>query len=66
MRPTDALELRVLSEILDQLAIGRGSTAADLVAQRLKALEQSAQDGNNWRKAKLLALVTEETGMADK
>ena len=59
-------ELRVWSEVLDQLAMGRGSTAADLVAQRLKALEQSVQDGNNWRKAKFLELVAEDTGMTDK
>eukprot|EP00438_Fugacium_kawagutii_P031009 Skav224082 [mRNA] locus=scaffold942:224151:230115:+ [translate_table: standard] len=59
-------EMRVLSEILDQLAAGRGSTAADIVAQRLKALEQSVQDGNGWRKAKYLELVAEETSMTDR
>ena len=48
------------------LAMGRGSTAADLVAQRLKALEQSVVDGNTWKKAKFLELVAEESGMADK
>lgn len=59
-------EMRVLSEILDQLATGRGSTAADIVAQRLKALEQSIQDGNAWRKAKFLELVAEENTMTDR
>eukprot|EP00435_Cladocopium_sp_Y103_P022380 s2220_g5.t1 len=59
-------ELRVRMEVLDQLALGKGPTAGDLVAQRVKALEQSVQDGNNWKKAKFLELVTEETGLADK
>ena len=54
------------AEILDQLAAGKGSTAADIAAQRLKALEQSVQDGNNWRKAKFLELVTDDVGMTDK
>eukprot|EP00435_Cladocopium_sp_Y103_P040721 s1146_g11.t1 len=53
-------------EVLDQLAQGKGSTAADLVAQRVKALEQSVQDGNTWKKAKFLELVAEESGLADK
>jgi len=59
-------EMRVWAEVLDQLAAGKGSTAADIAAQRLKALEQSVQDGNNWRKAKFLELVTDEVGMTDK
>jgi hypothetical protein len=59
-------EMRIWSEVLDMLAMGRGSTAADLVAQRLKALEQSVVDGNTWKKAKFLELVAEESGMADK
>eukprot|EP00438_Fugacium_kawagutii_P025124 Skav230797 [mRNA] locus=scaffold312:158893:163833:+ [translate_table: standard] len=59
-------EMRVLSEILDLLAAGRGSSAADVVAQRLKALEQSVQDSNSWRKAKFLELVPEESGMTDR
>eukprot|EP00438_Fugacium_kawagutii_P026465 Skav202776 [mRNA] locus=scaffold326:329563:334590:- [translate_table: standard] len=59
-------EMRVLAEILDQLAVGRGSTAADIVAQRLKAPEQSIQDSNSWRKAKFLELVAEESTMADR
>lgn len=54
------------SEVLDQLAVGQGSQAADIVAQRLKALEQSVQDANLWKKAKFLELVSEETGMTDK
>ena len=59
-------EMRVLAEVLDMQASGRGSTAADLVAQRLKALEQSVLDGNTWKKAKFLELVAEESGLADK
>eukprot|EP00435_Cladocopium_sp_Y103_P035566 s1373_g9.t1 len=59
-------EMRVWAEVLDQLAAGRGSSEADIVAQRLKALEQSVRDGNTWRKAKFLELVSEEVGMTDK
>ena len=59
-------EMRVGAEILDCLAAGKGSQAADIQAQRLKALEQSVQDANSWKKAKFLELVAEDTGMTDK
>ena len=59
-------EMRVWAEVLDQPAAGRGGTAADIAAQRLKALQQSAQDGNNWRKAKFLELVSDDVGMTDR
>ena len=59
-------ETRVLTEILDQLAINRAPTAADIIAQRLKALEQSAHDSNSWRRAKFLELVAEDMTLADR
>eukprot|EP00438_Fugacium_kawagutii_P004362 Skav212023 [mRNA] locus=scaffold984:219319:221061:+ [translate_table: standard] len=59
-------EMRVLAEVLDQLASGRGATAADIVAQRLKAVEQSVQDSNSWRKAKYLELVADEMSLTDR
>ena len=59
-------EMRVCAEVLDMLAQGRGSAAADVICQRLKALEQSVLDGNSWRKAKFLELIAEESGMTDK
>ena len=64
--PRTQREMRIWSEVLDQLAAKRVGTAADIVCQRLKALEQSVQDGNNWKKAKFLELVAEETSLADK
>ena len=64
--PRTQRELRVWSEVLDCLAAGQGSQAADVVAQRLKALEQSVQDANTWKKAKFLELVAEDVGMTDK
>ena len=59
-------ETRVLAEILDQLAINQAPTAADIIAQRLKALEQSANDNNSWKRAKFLELVAEDTTLADR
>eukprot|EP00438_Fugacium_kawagutii_P033385 Skav211631 [mRNA] locus=scaffold2262:105332:110360:+ [translate_table: standard] len=59
-------ELRVLVEILDQMAIENGPGAADIVAQRIKALEQSVLDNNTWKKAKFLELTAEEASLADK
>ena len=43
--PRTQRELRVLTEVLDHLAEDAGSKAADVIAQRIKALEQSVQDG---------------------
>ena len=59
-------EMRIWAEVLDQLAMGKGSTAADIVCQRLKALEQSVEDGNNWRKAKFLELIADGDSLTDK
>ena len=60
-------ELRVLTEILDHLAEDAGSKAADIIAQRIKALEQSVQDGNAWKKAKYLELIdSDEVTLSDR
>eukprot|EP00438_Fugacium_kawagutii_P032819 Skav214752 [mRNA] locus=scaffold983:202851:205260:- [translate_table: standard] len=50
-------ELKIATTILDLLVLGKGQEAADVIAQRIKALEKSAQDGNQWRKAKFLELI---------
>ena len=50
-------ELKVATTLLDLLVEGRGAEAGDILAQRIKALEKSAQDSNQWRKAKHLELV---------
>lgn len=59
-------ELRVLVEVLDQMATENGPVAADIVSQRIKALEQSVLDGNTWKKAKFLELISEEGSLVDK
>ena len=65
--PRTHRELRVLTEILDHLAENAGSKAADIIAQRIKALEQSVQDGNTWKKAKFLELIeSDEVTLADR
>ena len=51
-----ARELQTLSTVLDYLARGRPQHAADVVAQRMKALEQSVVDGH-WEKASFLELL---------
>lgn len=53
-------ELKVSTTLLDMLAQSRGAEAADILAQRIKALEKSVQDSNQWRKAKHLELVEQE------
>ena len=50
-------ELKIATTLLDLLVEGRGAEAGDVLAQRIKALEKSAQDSNQWRKAKHLELV---------
>ena len=47
----------VLISILDYLATGEPLKAADLVAQRMKALELASVDANNWEKATYLELL---------
>ena len=50
-------ELKIATTLLDLLVEGKGAEAGDVLAQRIKALEKSAQDSNQWRKAKHLELV---------
>ena len=50
-------ELKVATTLLDLVVEGKGAEAGDILAQRIKALEKSAQDSNQWRKAKHLELV---------
>ena len=65
--PRTQRELRIWTEVLDCLAAKEYAAAADIAAQRVKALEQSVQDGNQWRKAKFLELVdSEEVTLADR
>ena len=65
--PRTQRELRIWVEVLDRLAESESGQAADIVAQRIKALEQSVQDNNTWKKAKYLELVeSDETTLADR
>ena len=65
--PRTQRELRVWVEVLDRLAESESGKAADIVAQRIKALEQSVQDNNTWKKAKYLELTeSDETTPADR
>ena len=65
--PRTQRELRVLTEILDHLVEDAGRKAADIIAQRIKALEQSVQDGNAWKKAKYLELIdSDEVTLSDR
>ena len=49
-------ELHTLSVVLDYLATGQHRKAADVVAQRLKAVEQSVVD-SGWERAQFLELL---------
>ncbi|CAE7806385.1 unnamed protein product [Symbiodinium sp. CCMP2592] len=46
-------EMKTLATALDQVAAGKAHTAADTIAQRLKALELSQAD-NSWNRAQFL------------
>ena len=50
-------ELKIATSLLDLLVEGQGAEAADILAQRVKALEKSVHDNNLWRKAKHLELI---------
>ncbi len=52
-------EMTTLCSIMDHLALGRYAQAADVVTQRLKAVEMASQDGD-WRRASYIELVPEE------
>ena len=63
-------ELKICSTLLDLMATEDHEAASDIIAQRIKALEKSVQDGNSWRRAmvepeeNLLVDRGEETMMA--
>jgi len=58
-------ELRTLSQALDYLGAGEPERCADLVAQRLKALELTIHD-QGWSRAQFLELIPlESAGLAD-
>ena len=52
-------ELKTLGSILDHLAGGSPSKAADVVCQRIKALERATQEGH-WGAAQYLELLAPE------
>ena len=49
-------EMHFLCSMLDHLVLGRSSEAADMVTQRLKAVEMAAKD-RSWDRAKFLELL---------
>ena len=70
MHPTFGMrntrESRTLCKVLDHLAKAEYGQAADVAAQRLKAVEQAAVDGH-WDKAVWLELLPpEKTGLVDR
>ena len=52
-------EMHTMAVVLDHLALGRSKAAADVAAQRLKALELASTTGS-WDKAQYLELVPQE------
>ena len=57
-----ARELRTLGSIMDQLAVGSPSKAADIVCQRIKAVERASHEGH-WGSAQFLKLLPPENSM---
>ena len=58
-------EIRTVSAALDQIACGQGEIAADILGQRLKALELQMNDGR-WQRAQFLELIAREgAGLAE-
>ena len=53
-------EARTLCRALDHLARKEYGEAADLLGQRLKAVEKATKDGNNWSRAQWLELLPPE------
>ena len=53
----------MLAAALDHLAQGRTAQAADVLAQRIVAMEVSVQDGN-WNRASFLELTQEDRTLA--
>ena len=54
-------ELLTLCSALDLLAQGRPATCADVIAQRIKAVERATLDGD-WQRAEFLEIIEPETG----
>ena len=52
-------EMRTLAVALDQIAAGKAHSAADTIAQRLKALELSQSDAS-WSRAQFIELLEPE------
>lgn len=57
-----ARELKTLGSIMDQLAAGSPSKAADIVCQRIKAVERASHEGH-WGAAQFLELLPPENTM---
>eukprot|EP00435_Cladocopium_sp_Y103_P041227 s979_g11.t1 len=58
-------ELRTACAALDNIACGRGEVAADILSQRVKALELQLND-NGWQRAQFLELIAPEgAGLAE-
>ena len=55
--PRSGRELKYLTILLDLLVENKSAQAADIIAQRIKALEKSVQDNNSWVRARFLELV---------
>jgi hypothetical protein len=55
-------ELKTLGSIMDQLAAGSPSKAADIVCQRIKAVERASHEGH-WGSAQFLELLSPENSM---
>ena len=67
MKQRNSREMFTLSVLLDHLARGRTRRAADLAAQRLKAIERSMRDKGSWDAAQFLELLpTEGDSMLEK
>ena len=58
--PRSQRELKYWATVLDLLVEGQVAQVADIACQRVKALEKSIHDGNNWRRARFLELVEPE------
>lgn len=54
-------EMKTLCAVLDQIAHGKVLEAADVLAQRLKALELAAEEGG-WASAQYLELIPQDKG----
>ena len=54
-------ELKTMATTLDHLARGESGKAADLLAQRIKAIEKSMVDGDQWTRAQFCELIEAES-----